>query len=324
MGGPCKKWRISKLVDETILGLMMKILLLGKHGQVGWELQRALQPLGEIIALDRSVNDLGLCGDVGDFLAISKAMDVIKPNIVVNATAYTAVDKAESEVDQANHINHLAVKNLAELCKQNNALLIHFSTDYVFNGEGVEAWREDDQCAPINVYGKTKRDGEIALEQSHVDFINFRTSWVYAAQGNNFIKTMLKLGQIKDELNIIHDQVGAPTGAALIADVTAQVIRFYSLSTDEQKISLTGHYHLASTGTCSWFEYAQYIFKTAKTLGQDLTLNLVNPINTVEYPTPAKRPLNSRLNTQKLQQTFKIHLPHWEQGVEQVLQEIIK
>ncbi|AMW77513.1 dTDP-4-dehydrorhamnose reductase [Acinetobacter sp. TGL-Y2] len=302
----------------------MKILLLGKRGQVGWELQRALQPLGEIIALDRSVNDTGLSGDIGDFLAISKVMDGIKPNIVVNATAYTAVDKAESEVDQANHINHIAVKNLAELCKQHNALLIHYSTDYVFNGEGVEGWSEDDHAAPINVYGQTKRDGEIALEQSQVDFINFRTSWVYGAQGNNFIKTMLKLGQIKDELNIIHDQVGAPTGAALIADVTAQVIRLYSLTNDEEKIGLIGHYHLASAGTCSWFEYAQYIFKTARILGQDLKVNLVNPINTVEYPTPAKRPLNSRLNTQKLQQTFKIHLPHWKQGVEQVLQEIIK
>ena len=302
----------------------MKILLLGKNGQVGWELQRALQPLGEVTALNRSVNDAGLCGDIGDFLAISKVMDVIKPNIVVNATAYTAVDKAEAEIDQADHVNHLAVKNLAELCKQQNALLIHYSTDYVFSGEGVEGWNEDDHSAPVNIYGQTKRDGEIALEQSQVDFVNFRTSWVYGAQGNNFIKTMLKLGQIKDELNIIHDQVGAPTGAALIADVTAQVIRFYDLAQDKDKITLIGHYHLAAAGDCSWFDYAQYIFKTAEFLGQDLKVNHVNPIATVEYPTPAKRPLNSRLNTQKLQQIFKIHLPHWKQGVEQVLQEIIK
>ena len=302
----------------------MKILLLGKNGQVGWELQRALQPLGEVTALNRSINDAGLCGDIGDFLAISKVMDVIKPNIVVNATAYTAVDKAEAEIDQADHVNHLAVKNLAELCKQQNALLIHYSTDYVFSGEGVEGWSEDDHSAPVNIYGQTKRDGEIALEQSQVDFVNFRTSWVYGAQGNNFIKTMLKLGQIKDELNIIHDQVGAPTGAALIADVTAQVIRLYSLTSDEKKIGLMGHYHLAAAGDCSWFDYAQYIFKTAEFLGQDLKVNHVNPIATVEYPTPAKRPLNSRLNTQKLQQIFKIHLPHWKQGVEQVLQEIIK
>lgn len=302
----------------------MKILLLGKNGQVGWELQRALQPLGEVTALNRSINDAGLCGDIGDFLAISKVMDVIKPNIVVNATAYTAVDKAEAEIDQADHVNHLAVKNLAELCKQQNALLIHYSTDYVFSGEGVEGWNEDDHSAPVNIYGQTKRDGEIALEQSQVDFINFRTSWVYGAQGNNFIKTMLKLGQIKDELNIIHDQVGAPTGAALIADVTAQVIRFYDLAQDKDKITLIGHYHLAAAGDCSWFDYAQYIFKTAEFLGQDLKVNHVNPIATVEYPTPAKRPLNSRLNTQKLQQIFKIHLPHWKQGVEQVLQEIIK
>lgn len=302
----------------------MKILLLGKNGQVGWELQRALQPLGDVIALDRTIDGAGLCGDIGNFSAISSVMHEIKPRIVVNATAYTAVDKAESEFDQANYINHLAVKNLAELCKQHNALLIHYSTDYVFNGEGVEGWRENDDFAPLNVYGQTKRDGEIALERSHVDFINFRTSWVYGTHGNNFIKTMLKLGEIKDELNIIHDQVGAPTGAALIADVTAQVIRLYNLSTDEHKLSLIGHYHLASAGICSWYEYAQYIFSIAKILGQDLKVNQVKPINTVEYPTPAKRPLNSRLYTQKLQQTFKIHLPHWKQGVEQVLKEIIK
>ena len=302
----------------------MKILLLGKNGQVGWELHRSLQPLGEVTALDRSVNEAGLCGDIGDFLAISKVMDVIKPNIVVNATAYTAVDKAETEVEQADHINHLAVKNLAELCKQQNSLLIHYSTDYVFNGEGVKSWVEQDQPSPVNMYGQTKRNGEIALEQSQVEFINFRTSWVYGAHGNNFVKTMLKLGQIKDEINIIHDQIGAPTGAALIADVTAQVLRFYDLASAQQKLTLVGHYHLAAADECSWFDYAQYIFETSRALGQELKIHTVNPINTESYPTPAKRPLNSRLNTTKLQQNFKIHLPSWKQGVEQVLEEIIK
>lgn len=302
----------------------MKILLLGKNGQVGWELQRALQPLGEVIALDRSVNESGLCGDIGDFSAISNVMDIINPNIVVNATAYTAVDKAETEVEQADYINHLAVKNLAELCKKQDCLLIHYSTDYVFSGEGERAWVEQDRTSPINMYGQTKRDGELALEQSQVKFINFRTCWVYGTHGNNFVKTMLKLGQIKDELNIIHDQIGAPTGAALIADVTAQVLRFYDLASAQQKCILVGHYHLAAADECSWFDYAQYIFDTSRALGQELKIHTVNPINAVSYPTPATRPLNSRLNTMKLQQNFKIHLPNWKQGVEQVLKEIIQ
>lgn len=302
----------------------MKILLLGKNGQVGWELQRALQPLGEVVALDRHINSTGLCGDMGDFNAITHVIAQVKPDIVVNATAYTAVDKAESEIEQANHINHLAVKHLAEQCKNQNALLIHYSTDYVFNGDGDTSWTEQDAISPVNMYGQTKRNGEIALETSKVDFINLRTCWVYGTHGNNFIKTMVKLAQMKNELNIINDQIGAPTAAALIADVTAQVIRFYDLAQDKDKITLLGHYHLAAAGECSWFDYAQFIFKTAQFLGQDLKVNHVNPITTVEYPTPAKRPLNSRLNTQKLQQIFKIHLPHWKQGVEQVLEEIIK
>lgn len=301
----------------------MKILLLGKNGQVGWELQRALQPLGDVIALDRSIDGAGLCGDIGNFSAISSVMHLIKPHVVVNATAYTAVDQAESDIDQANHINHLAVKNLAELCEQHNALLIHYSTDYVFNGDGIDGWNEQDQTSPVNIYGRTKRDGEIALEQGKVEFINFRTSWVYGTHGNNFIKTMLKLAKIKDELNIIDDQIGAPTGAALIADVTAQAIRMHNLSTDECRMSMSGHYHLVAAGECSWFDYAQYIFDTARFLGSDLKIRQVNPIATADYPTPAKRPLNSRLNTHKLQQTFKIHLPDWKLGVAQVLEEII-
>lgn len=302
----------------------MKILLLGENGQVGWELQRALQPLGEVIALNRHQNEQGFCGDIGDFISIEKLIAQIQPQIVVNATAYTAVDKAENEVDQADRINHLAVKNLAEQCYKHQALLIHYSTDYVFNGEGSRAWSEQDISSPINVYGKTKRAGELALEQSQVDFINFRTSWVYGTHGQNFIKTMLKLGQIKDELNIIDDQIGAPTGAALIADVTAQAIRFYDLKSKSERNILLGHYHLAALGECSWFEYAQYIFGIARGEGQNLLLNTVNPIQTEAYPTPAKRPLNSRLNTSKLQHNFKISLPAWQQGVEQVLKEIIK
>jgi dTDP-4-dehydrorhamnose reductase len=301
----------------------MKILLLGKNGQVGWELQRALQPLGEVIALDREVSPEGWCGDVLNFTAISNVFDQFRPDIVVNATAYTAVDKAESEAEQAHLINCVAVKHLAKECQKHGALLIHYSTDYVFDGTGKMAWKEDDQTMPVNLYGQTKREGELALEQSGVPFINFRTCWVYAARGQNFIKTMLKLGQMKEELNIIQDQVGAPTGAALIADVTVQAIRYYLLQSSEQKETLHGHYHLAAAGETTWFDYAQFIFTQARKKGQILTLKQIYPIETKAYPTPAQRPLNSRLNTDKLRQNFKLHLPNWQQGVEQVLEEIL-
>lgn len=302
----------------------MKILLLGKNGQVGWELQRALKPLGQVIALDRSQNESGLCGDLADFDQIKHAIKTVQPDIVVNAAAYTAVDKAESDQENANLINHLAVKHLAKICAVQKALLIHYSTDYVFNGEGSQAWSENDPTHPVNLYGSTKRLGEIALEQSGSAFINFRTCWVYGSHGNNFIKTMLKLASTREELSIIHDQIGAPTGAALIADVTAQALKFYLISDIEQQKLLLGHYHLAAAGECSWYDYANYIFELAKQKGQTLAINKVNTIETMAYPTPAKRPLNSRLNTSKLQTNFKIHLPNWTLGVAKVLEEIIE
>ena len=301
----------------------MKILLLGKNGQVGWELQRALQPLGEVVTLDRNMSSEGFSGNVADFAAISDVFDKINPDIVVNATAYTAVDKAESDQQQAQLINAQAVKHLASECKKHHALLIHYSTDYVFSGDGIAPWNEDDQTAPVNYYGLTKREGELALEQSTVRFLNFRTCWVYAVRGNNFIKTMLKLAQTKEELSIIHDQVGVPTGAALIADVTAQAIRYHTLQSETEKQNLHGHYHLAPKGETTWHDYAQFVFAHARHAGQVLALNKVNPIETWAYPTPAKRPLNSRLNTNKLEQNFKLHLPHWQQGVTQVLEELL-
>lgn len=302
----------------------MKILILGKNGQVGWELQRSLQPLGEVIALDRHEDiEHGFCGDITNFKAIEKVIQTFQPDIVLNATAYTAVDKAESEVEQADLINHTAVKHLAEQCKAVDALLIHYSTDYVFNGQGTAAWQEDDKTEPQNAYGKTKRNGEIALERSQVKFINLRTSWVYASRGHNFIKTMLKLAQSKDELSIIDDQIGAPTGAALIADVTAQIVRYYVLQPQPQQKHLLGHYHLAAQGETSWYAYANYIFDVAKAHGLSLQIKTVKPISTVDYPTPAVRPLNSRLNTHKLQQTFALHLPQWQQGVEHMIKETL-
>ena len=301
----------------------MKILLLGKNGQVAWELQRALQPLGHVIALDRSVNEDGFCGDVANFSAIEDALTQIQPNIIVNATAYTAVDKAESEKELADLINHKAVAHLAQLCQQQNILLVHYSTDYVFEGTGIAPWTEDAPKQPVNHYGQTKLDGEYALEKSQARFINFRTCWVYGAHGNNFIKTMLKLAQTKEELSIIQDQVGVPTGAALIADVTAQALRYYTLQPTNLQQQLHGHYHLAPAGETTWYDYANYIFEQARQCGVVLAIQKVNSIATSAYPTPARRPLNSRLNSQKLQQAFKLHMPEWKQGVAQVINEIL-
>ena len=298
----------------------MKILLLGKNGQVGFELDRSLQPLGQVYALDRHSNADGLCGDVANFDAMTHAFDQIRPDIVVNGAAYTAVDKAETDTVQAELINHLAVKHLAELAKQHQALLIHYSTDYVFDGTGETAWTEEDSTGPINVYGQTKRQGELALEQSGANFINLRTSWVYGTHGNNFIKTMLKLGASRETLGIIADQIGSPTGASLIADITAQIIRQYQLNPTSIEM---GHYHLAARGECSWYDYANFIFDVAREMGADLMVKQVNAIGTADYPTPAKRPHNSRLNTSKLQRNFSLHLPHWQQGVRQVLGELI-
>lgn len=298
----------------------MKILLLGKNGQVGWELDRSLQPLGQVYALDRHSNADGLCGDVANFNAMTHVLQQIRPDIVVNATAYTAVDKAETDTVQAELINHLAVKHLAELAKQHQALLIHYSTDYVFDGTGETAWTEEDSTGPINAYGQTKRQGELALEQSGANFINLRTSWVYGTHGNNFIKTMLKLGASRETLGIIADQIGSPTGASLIADITAQIILQYQLNPASIEM---GHYHLAPQGECSWYDYAKFIFDVAREMGAELMVKQVNAIGTADYPTPAKRPHNSRLNTSKLQCNFSLHLPHWQQGVRQVLGELI-
>ena len=298
----------------------MKILLLGKNGQVGFELDRSLQPLGQVYALDRHSNADGLCGDVANFDAMTHVFDQIRPDIVVNGAAYTAVDKAETDTVQAELINHLAVKHLAELAKQHQALLIHYSTDYVFDGTGETAWTEEDSTGPINVYGQTKRQGELALEQSGANFINLRTSWVYGTHGNNFIKTMLKLGASRETFGIIADQIGSPTGASLIADITAQIIRQYQLNPTSIEM---GHYHLAARGECSWYDYAKFIFDVAREMGADLKVKQVNAIGTADYPTPAKRPHNSRLNTSKLQRNFSLHLPHWQQGVRQVLGELI-
>ena len=294
----------------------MKILLFGKNGQVGWELQRSLAPLGNLITLDR--NSSPHCGDLTNLVGIDQSVREIKPDVIVNAAAYTAVDKAESESDLARLINAEAPAVLAEAAKACGAWLVHYSTDYVFDGSGSTPWREDDAVNPLSVYGKTKLQGELAIQASECMHLIFRTSWVYAARGNNFAKTMVRLAQEREQLSVIIDQIGAPTGAELLADVTAHAIRVA-----KERKEVSGLYHLVASGETCWFDYAAYVIDSARQLGVNLKLpqNALLPIPTEQYPTPARRPLNSRLNTEKLQSTFDLRLPAWQAGVERMLAE---
>ncbi len=293
----------------------MKILLLGKNGQVGWELQRALAPVGELILLDRHGQD-DFCGDLTDLEGLRRTVDKLSPDVVVNAAAYTAVDKAESEPDLARRINADAVEVLAEATAASGGWLVHYSTDYVFSGEGDQPWRESHGTQPLCVYGQTKLEGEQAIVASGCNHLIFRTSWVYAAQGSNFAKTMLRLAQQREQLNVIDDQVGAPTGAELIADVTA-----HALSTALTRPELRGLYHLAAAGAVSWCGYARFVIEQARGARQTLAVGNVAPIPTTDYPTPACRPLNSRLDCRKLRDTFALHLPKWQTGVARMLKE---
>lgn len=295
----------------------MKILLLGKNGQVGWELQRSLAPLGELVALDR--HSQRYCGDLGNLTGIVKTVQEVKPDIIVNAAAYTAVDKAETEVELADIINAWAPKVLADAAKVCGAWLVHYSTDYVFDGSGNQCWRENDATGPLGIYGRSKLAGEQAIQQSGALHLIFRTSWVYAARGNNFAKTMLRLAGEREQLSVINDQFGAPTGAELLADVTAHAIRTAGYRQD-----VAGLYHLAADGETTWFGYAEYVLNFAREAGIPLKLakDALTAIPTSQYPTPARRPLNSRLNTEKLKTTFGLNLPDWRNGVERMLTEI--
>ena len=299
----------------------MKILLLGKNGQVGWELQRSLALLGELIALDRTpINSVygNLAGDLSDIFGLRDTIRAVRPDVIVNAAAYTAVDKAESDRHMAHRVNVLASQAMAEEALAIDALLVHYSTDYVFNGGGSVAWKEDDAVAPINYYGATKLQGEQLITASGCRHLIFRTSWVYAARGNNFAKTMLRLAKDRPTLNVIADQIGAPTGADLLADVATAALQQVLL-----RPQLCGIYHLAPAGEVSWHAYAQYIVDYARVLGEQLAVESVDPIETIQYPTPAPRPLNSRLNTQKLRDSFSLHLPDWQNGVARMLTETL-
>jgi dTDP-4-dehydrorhamnose reductase len=295
----------------------VKILLLGCNGQVGWELQRSLQPLGEVMACDfDSPNDRRANFSEPD--AVAALVTRVQPDVIVNAAAHTAVDKAESEPEVARLINASTPGKIANTARQLGALLVHYSTDYVYDGSGGTPRDETAATGPLSVYGKTKLEGEELIRSSGCRHVILRTSWVYAARGHNFIKTMLRLAAERDALSVIDDQIGAPTGADLLADATALIVS--KLDTSE---GATGLYHCVAGGATSWFEYARFVIDWARANGLPVKVaeDAIRPIATSAYPTPATRPLNSRLSTKKLCETFSIHLPDWQVGVERMLRE---
>ena len=298
----------------------MKILLLGRNGQLGWQLQRSLAPLGEVIALASQAQDNPnqWCGDLANAEGLRQTLREIAPDLVVNAAAYTAVDKAQTDTKQAYVVNALATALLAEETLRLGAWLAHYSTDYVFDGSGQQPWRETDACAPLSVYGASKRQGELEVARNPRHLI-LRTSWVYAARGSNFAKTMLRLGAERDELRVIDDQMGAPTGAELLADVSAIALRQAMAQP-----ALAGLYHCAAAGQTSWHGYAQFVLQEGRALGMAVRVaqERLVPIKSADYPVAAPRPLNSRLDCARIANVFSIHLPSWQWGVRRILQEI--
>jgi dTDP-4-dehydrorhamnose reductase len=299
----------------------MKVLLFGKNGQVGWELQRSLSVLGDVVALDRASKDH--CGDLSDLEGIGKTVREVQPDVIVNAAAYTAVDKAESEPDLARIINGDAPGVMAQEAKRLGAWLVHYSTDYVFDGSGSRPWLETDAPAPLSVYGRSKLEGERSIAAHCERHLILRTSWVYAARGGNFIKTMLRLAQERERLTVIDDQHGAPTSAELLADVTAHAVR--QLMDAANAKALAGIYHLTATGETTWHGYATHLLDRARRLRPELPLKAaeIAPVATAAFVTAARRPLNSRLDTAKLGAAFGLTLPPWQQGVNRVLEEIL-
>ncbi|MEB6378351.1 dTDP-4-dehydrorhamnose reductase [Leclercia adecarboxylata] len=293
----------------------MNILLFGKTGQVGWELQRALAPLGNLIAVD--VHSSEYCGDFSNPEGIAETVRRIKPDVIVNAAAHTAVDKAESEPEFAQLLNATSVEAIAKEAEKIGAWVVHYSTDYVFPGNGEKPWLETDATAPLNVYGETKLAGEKALQENCTRHLIFRTSWVYAGKGNNFAKTMLRFAKEREEMSVINDQFGAPTGAELLADCTAHAIRVAI-----KQPEVAGLYHLVAGGVTTWYDYAALVFDEARKAGIELAINKLNAVPTSAYPTPARRPNNSRLNTDKFQQNFDLVLPQWDTGVKRMLAEL--
>ena len=294
----------------------MKILLTGATGQVGWELARTLLPLGEIIAVDRSQADLT------ELNALRAVIKQHQPTVIVNPAAYTAVDKAESEQGLAFLVNAEAPRVLAEEANKIGALLVHYSTDYVFDGTKTTPYTEADSTNPMNVYGESKLAGELAIQAGGGDYVILRTSWVYANRGNNFLKTILRLAAEREELKIVADQVGAPTWARLIAETTAHVVR-QSVVERQGDAFKSACYNLTASGETSWHGFAQKIVEIARTEGNaELKNRIIDPIPTSDYPLPAKRPANSRLSTNRLEQQFGLSLPTWDNALRLCMQEL--
>ena len=289
----------------------MKLLLLGRDGQVGTALQKRLPEVGDLVALGRAGADFEVPGRLAEIVRHER------PDVVVNAAAHTAVDKAEGEPGRAERINAGAVAELADACAATGALLVHYSTDYVFDGSGTRPWREDDPTAPLSTYGRTKRAGEISVQQSGARHLVFRTSWVHAPGGNNFIAKIIRAARDRDELKVIDDQHGAPTSAPLIADVTVEALRRHA---DARPIA-DGIYHLAAAGETTWHGYASLAIAAARARGIPIKVSpdRILPVPTSAFPTPAQRPLNSRLDTTKLRLALGIELPTWQDDVQPTL-----
>ncbi len=296
----------------------MNILLFGKGGQVGWELQRSLSVLGQVTALDFDSQEH--CGDFGNPAGIADTVRALRPDVIVNAAAHTAVDKAESEPDRARLLNATTPGVVAQEAARLGAWLAHYSTDYVFDGSGSRPWVETDAPAPLSVYGRTKLEGEQLIQQSGCKHLILRTSWVYAARGGNFAKTMLRLAQERERLTVIDDQWGAPTGADLLADVAAHAIRHLQTHPED-----AGLYHCVAGGETTWYSYAKYVLAHARQVQPAIEIKAaeIAPVPTSAFPTPAARPHNSRLDTRRLQANFGLALPHWQQGVARMLTEIL-
>lgn len=296
----------------------MKILLLGSNGQVGWELRRSLAPLGLVTALGREDTD-GLCGDLTRPDAIALSIRQLAPDVIVNAAAYTSVDEGEIEAELAQVVNAHALSVLAAGAREFGAWLIHYSTDYVFDGKGDRPWQEDDPTGALNVYGRTKRDGELEVQKSGCRYMIFRTSWVYSPRGKNFIRTILRLAATRDTLQVVDNQYGAPTGAELVADVTAHALRAARCGMD------SGVYHLAAAGETTWYRYARFVIAEARAAGWPVTVsdNAIDAVTAKSAQVKVPRPNNSRLNCGKLETAFNLRMPDWRDGVRRALMEIL-
>ena len=302
----------------------MRILILGAAGQVGFELSRSLAGLGQVLTADRVADPalgVDLAIDIGDPVALGERVIALAPDVIVNAAAYTAVDQAEDEPELADRINHLALVALGQAARRRNALVLHYSTDYVFDGQGTAPYREDHATAPRSVYGRSKLAGEQAVTASGCRHLILRTQWVFGSHGGNFLRTILRLAREREQLRIVADQFGAPTAARLIADVTAQILGRQAGGLQVAD----GVYHLAASGRTTWHEYASFVVERARAcpaLGQGLKVREIVPITTADYPLPAKRPANSLFDCGKLERAFGLRMPNWQRGVELCVAEL--